>query len=79
MFVVDNIPLLAGLKLKCLWGACFFGRIKLEIFKGLKFYVSAKNPIVFSDWLGLDPENGGVLGQSNPVFKTINFGTTLTF
>ena len=51
---------------------------KLKI-KGLKFYVSAKNPIVFSDWLGLDPENGGVLGQSNPVFKTINFGTTLTF
>jgi hypothetical protein len=45
----------------------------------LKFYVSAKNPIVFTDWLGLDPENGGVLGQSNPVFKTINFGTTLTF
>jgi TonB-linked SusC/RagA family outer membrane protein len=51
---------------------------KLKI-KGLKFYVSAKNPIVFSNWLGLDPENGGVLGQSNPVFKTINFGTTLTF
>jgi TonB-linked SusC/RagA family outer membrane protein len=51
---------------------------KLKI-KGLKFYVSAKNPIVFTDWLGLDPENGGVLGQSNPVFKTINFGTTLTF
>ena len=51
---------------------------KLKI-KGLKFYVSARNPIVFSDWLGLDPENGGVLGQSNPVFKTINFGTTLTF
>jgi TonB-linked SusC/RagA family outer membrane protein len=51
---------------------------KLKI-KGLKFYVSARNPIVFSNWIGLDPENGGVLGQSNPVFKTINFGTTLTF
>jgi len=51
---------------------------KLKI-KGLKFYFSARNPIVFTDWLGLDPENGGVLGQSNPVFRTINFGTTLTF
>lgn len=51
---------------------------KLKI-KGLKFYISARNPIVFTDWIGLDPENGGVLGQSNPVFRTINFGTTLSF
>ena len=51
---------------------------KLKV-SGLKFYISAKNPIVFTNWLGLDPENGGVIGSSYPVFKTINFGTNLNF
>lgn len=51
---------------------------KLKV-KGLKFYISAKNPIIFTKWLGLDPENAGVIGSSSPVFKTINFGTNLNF
>ena len=51
---------------------------KLKV-SGLKFYISAKNPIVFTNWLGLDPENAGVIGSSYPVFKTINFGTNLNF
>lgn len=50
---------------------------KLKI-KGLRIYVSARNPIVFTKWLGADPENGGGLA-ANPVFKTINFGVNLTF
>lgn len=50
---------------------------KLKI-KGLRIYVSARNPIVFTKWLGADPENAGGLAAS-PVFTTINFGTNLTF
>lgn len=51
---------------------------KLKV-NGLKFFIAAKNPIVFTKWLGLDPENAGVLGSSQPVFRTINFGTNLNF
>jgi hypothetical protein len=46
---------------------------------GLRFYVSAKNPFLFTDWLGMDPENGGALGRANPLFRTINLGTNLSF
>jgi TonB-linked SusC/RagA family outer membrane protein len=46
---------------------------------GLRIYVSAKNPILFTNWLGMDPENGGQLGRANPLFRTINFGTNLNF
>lgn len=46
---------------------------------GLRIYVSAKNPLLFTNWLGLDPENGGQLGRANPLFRTINFGTNLNF
>jgi hypothetical protein len=51
---------------------------KLKV-SGLRFYLSAKNPLLFTKWLGLDPENGGQLGRSNTVFRTINFGTNLNF
>lgn len=51
---------------------------KLKL-NGLRFYVSAKNPLLFTKWLGLDPENAGQLGRSNTVFRTINFGTNLNF
>lgn len=46
---------------------------------GLRVYVSAKNPLLFTNWLGMDPENGGQLGRANPLFRTINFGTNLNF
>lgn len=46
---------------------------------GLRFYVSAKNPAMFTNWLGMDPENAGSLGRSNPLFRTINFGTNINF
>lgn len=46
---------------------------------GVRFYVSAKNPLLFTNWLGMDPENGGQLGRANPLFRTINFGTNLNF
>jgi hypothetical protein len=45
---------------------------------GVRFYISAKNPLLFTNWLGLDPENAGSLG-ANPLFRTINFGTNLNF
>jgi hypothetical protein len=46
---------------------------------GLRIYLSAKNPLVFSNWLGLDPENAGAIGVSNPLFRTINLGTNINF
>lgn len=46
---------------------------------GLKVYISAKNPFLFTDWLGMDPENAGALGRANPLFRTINLGTNLSF
>jgi hypothetical protein len=51
-------------------------RLKIN---GLRLYISAKNPLLFTNWLGLDPENGGALGRANPLFRTINFGTNLQF
>jgi TonB-linked SusC/RagA family outer membrane protein len=51
---------------------------KLKL-NGLRLYVSAKNPLLFTNWLGLDPENGGALGRANPLFKTVNFGTNIQF
>ncbi len=46
---------------------------------GLRIYLSAKNPLVFSKWLGLDPENAGAIGVSNPLFRTFNLGTNINF
>jgi hypothetical protein len=46
---------------------------------GVRLYVSAKNPFLFTNWLGMDPENGGALGRTNPLFRTVNFGTNINF
>ena len=46
---------------------------------GLRLYISAKNLLVFTDWLGMDPENGAAMGRGNPLFKTVNFGTNINF
>jgi TonB-dependent starch-binding outer membrane protein SusC len=46
---------------------------------GVRFYLSAKNPFLFTNWLGMDPENGGALGRTNPLFRTVNFGTNINF
>ena len=44
---------------------------------GVRIYISAKNPLLFTNWLGMDPENGGALGRTNPLFRTVNFGTNI--
>ncbi len=46
---------------------------------GVRIFVSAKNPVLFTNWLGMDPENGGALGRTNPLFRTVNFGTNINF
>jgi hypothetical protein len=46
---------------------------------GLRIYISAKNPLLFTNWLGMDPENGGALGKANPLFRTVNIGTNINF
>jgi hypothetical protein len=46
---------------------------------GLRLYLSGKNLMVFTDWLGMDPENGAAMGRGNPLFKTVNFGTNINF
>ena len=58
-----------------------FSARQLEKLKmnGLRMYVSAKNPFLFTGWLGMDPENAGALGRANPLFRTVNFGMNINF
>ena len=49
--------------------------------KGLKVYVSGKNLITITDWLGWDPETGMGLETTShmPVMKSITAGLDITF
>ncbi|WP_181422952.1 TonB-dependent receptor [Arenibacter sp. ARW7G5Y1] len=45
----------------------------------LKLYVSGKNLFTKTDWIGLDPENAGTIGGSNPVMRTFTLGINFSF
>ncbi|GGW50543.1 SusC/RagA family TonB-linked outer membrane protein [Arenibacter certesii] len=45
----------------------------------LKLYVSGKNLFTKTNWVGLDPENAGTIGSSNPVMRTFTLGVNLSF
>ncbi|NKI26982.1 TonB-dependent receptor [Arenibacter sp. 6A1] len=45
----------------------------------LKLYVSGKNLFTSTDWIGLDPENAGTIGSSNPVLRTFTLGINVSF
>ncbi|GAA3554428.1 TonB-dependent receptor [Snuella lapsa] len=47
--------------------------------QALKIYLSGKNLITSSDWIGLDPENAGHIAGSNPGIKTVSLGLNLKF
>ncbi|MBU3024046.1 SusC/RagA family TonB-linked outer membrane protein [Zobellia galactanivorans] len=47
--------------------------------KGLKLYLSGKNLITITDWLGWDPETGQGFTSSSPVMKSITTGLDISF
>lgn len=51
--------------------------------QNFKFYISGKNLLTFTDWLGWDPETGQGLGaeagQSLPVMKGFSIGLDISF
>ncbi len=47
--------------------------------RDLKVFVSGKNLFTLTDWIGLDPENAGQIGSSNPVIRTVSVGANLSF
>lgn len=51
---------------------------KLNV-KDLKVFVSGKNLMTLTDWVGLDPENAGQVGSSSPVIRTFTMGFNLSF
>ncbi|MGQ7868844.1 SusC/RagA family TonB-linked outer membrane protein [Sunxiuqinia sp. sy24] len=58
----------------------FNDRIKEMLkLRDLKVYVSGKNLLTLTDWVGLDPENAGQIGSSSPVIRTFTMGVNLSF
>lgn len=51
---------------------------KLKV-DNLKVFVSGKNLLTITDWVGLDPENAGQIGSSSPVIRTFTMGINLSF
>lgn len=51
---------------------------KLNI-QNMKVFVSGKNLVTLTDWVGLDPENAGQIGSSSPVIRTYTMGVNLSF
>ncbi|MCQ2143415.1 MAG: SusC/RagA family TonB-linked outer membrane protein, partial [Bacteroidales bacterium] len=46
----------------------------------VKFFISGKNLLTFTKWVGDDPETGSsVLSSTLPVAKSVTFGATLSF
>ncbi|MCF6356415.1 MAG: TonB-dependent receptor [Draconibacterium sp.] len=45
----------------------------------LRVFVSGKNLLTFTNWVGLDPENAGQIGSSSPVIRTFTTGINLSF
>lgn len=52
-------------------------KVKIQ---NMKVFASAQNLFTLTNWIGLDPETGGEIGNyNNPTFKTISFGLNLSF